>query len=122
MPLTPQEMRTSLCYTKASHPKKRLSDRTVADDLLVRRIRIQRLPEIDVFLLMTGYAREQQPGRANGQGVEMLPVFCPLPCALVLKVWIDELRCLTEPAPVRKMEGRRIRSQPLSDWQRPAIT
>jgi hypothetical protein len=45
-----------------SNPKKGLSDWVVADDLFVRRIRIQRLPEIDVCLLMTRHAREQQPG------------------------------------------------------------
>jgi hypothetical protein len=58
-----------------SHPKKRLADRVVTDDFLVRGVWIQHLPEIDISLLVTGYAGEQQAGRPNGQGVEMLNVF-----------------------------------------------
>src|ERR1700733_8352205 len=97
--------------TCCSHPKKGLANRVVPDDLLVRRIWIQRLPEIDVFLLVAGDAREQQTGRANRQSVEMLNVFCPLPCALGLKVRIDEFRAFAEPTAIGKAKKRRIWSK-----------
>src|ERR1035437_1824152 len=95
-----------------SHPEQRLPDGIVADDLLIHRVRIQRLPEINILLLQAGDARKQQAGRANWQRVEVLHIFRPFPRTLVLQIGIDELSSPAEPASVRKLEGNRIGSEP----------
>lgn len=47
------------------HPKKRLPNWVIADNLLVCRIRIQDFPEIDVVLSTAGNASEEQARRTN---------------------------------------------------------
>src|SRR5580658_8823965 len=43
----------------------------------------------------------------------MLNILCPLPRVLVFEVWIDELRCLTEPTTIGKLERQWIGCKPL---------
>src|SRR5580692_8509794 len=100
-----------MSHSTSSNPEQRLADGVIANDLLVRRVWIQRLPQIGVLLLSTCNAGKQEARRANGKRIKMLDVLRPFPGALVFYIWIDELRCFAEASAIGKLERWRIGRQ-----------
>src|ERR1035441_3763154 len=100
--------RSKRAPTETLNPEQRLTDRVVADDLRIGRIRVKSLPQREVFRVRTTQAAEEKARRAYRQGVEVFHILCVRPVLLILQIREEKGHALANAAAIVSCEAKHI--------------